>query len=245
MRILVAEDNLLFANTIEIVIDELGYELISIVNNATDLLRLNAATEPDLLLLDIQLVGTKDGIDIAKQITDSDRPVPIIFMTAFKDKETFQRAKSANPFAYLIKPFDAVLLQRTIELAFHKYEQGSLDDDQFFAWEKEVLIKDCLFIKVEQRLEKVQIKDITHIDVLTKHTRIYTDTQDFTVRMSLKDLYAKLPAGVFIQINRHTLVNAVHIQHIDLQENRVMVLEKYLGISRKYRDYVLERLNIV
>lgn len=245
MRILVAEDNILFANTIEMVIDDLGYELIGIANNATDLLRLNLATEPDLLLLDVQLIGNKDGIDIATQIMESARPVPIIFMTAFKDKETFQRAKATNPFAYLIKPFDSVLLQRTIELAFHKYEQGTLDDEPFIAWEKDILIKDAIFVKVEQRLEKVLISEITHIDVLTKFTHIYTPANDYMLRMSLKDLYAKLPASVFIQINRHTLVNSFYISSIDLQENSMKVLEKTLHISRKYKDYILERLNIV
>jgi DNA-binding LytR/AlgR family response regulator len=244
MKILVAEDNKIFANTIELLIEELDYELVAIANNAEDLLRLFVATEPDLLLLDIQLNGVKNGIDIATQVMSFPNPVPIIFMTVLKDKATFEKAKATNPFAYLVKPFDALLLQRTIELAFHKYEQGNWDDESFLGWEKDMVIKDSIFVKVEHNLEKILFQDILYIDVLTKFTTIYTLTRQYSLRMSLKDLYAKLPEGVFIQINRHTLVNINFIQSIDLQEFKVKVGQKNLPIGRKYKDYVLGRLNV-
>ena len=245
MKILIAEDNVIFANTLELMVEELGYELVGIVNNATDLLRLYMATEPDVLLLDIQLNGTKDGIDIANQVMESKRSVPIIFMTALQDKATFERAKATNPFAYLTKPFDALLLQRTIELAFYKYEQGLWEESGFMGWEKDMVIKDALFVKIEQRLEKILIEDIYYIDVLTKHTSIYTNKQAYTIRMSLKDLYAKLPIGMFMQINRYTLVNTNFIEGIDLQEFKMQVAGKTHNISRNYKDYVLGRLNVV
>ena len=245
MKILIAEDNTIFANTLELMIEELEYELVGIVDNATDLLRLYMATEPDLLLLDIQLNGTKDGVDIANQVIESKRPVPIIFMTALQDKATFERAKATNPFAYLIKPFDALLLQRTIELAFYKYEQGLWEEDGFVGWEKDMVIKDALFVKMEQRLEKVLIEHIHYIDVMTKHTSIYTAKQEYTIRMSLKDLYAKLPIGMFMQINRYTLVNVNYIEGLDLQGLKIQVAGKIHNISRNYKDYVLGRLNVV
>ncbi len=244
MKILVAEDNKLFANTIELLIDELDYELIAIVDNATELLRLHTATSPDLLLLDIQLIGTRDGIDIATQITNSDNSVPIIFMTSFKDKETFDRAKVVNPFAFLVKPFDAVLLQRTIELAVYKYEQIKGVEAEFVSSEKGLIVEESIFIKVGNYLQKVLIEDITYIVVLIKQTQIHTNVaQVYDLRMSLKDIYAKLPISTFIQINRNTLINAVYITQIDLQENRLMVFNSWLPISRKYKEYVLSRLN--
>ncbi len=250
MKILIAEDNLIFANTLELIIEELGYELVGVANNANDLLRLHLAMEPDILLLDIQLNGTKDGIDIAYQIMDSKRPVPIIFMTSLQetslqDNATFERAKATNPFAYLVKPFDALLLQRTIELAFYKYEKGILEEDNFVGWEKDMVIKDCLFVKIEQHLEKVMIQDIMYIDVLTKYTSIHTTKQEYSLRMSLKELYAKLPAGMFMQINRYTLINVNYIEKVDLQDLRIKISGKFHPISRNYKDYVLGRLNIV
>ncbi|TAG88969.1 MAG: DNA-binding response regulator, partial [Bacteroidetes bacterium] len=245
MKILIAEDNLIFANTLELIIDELGYELVGVANNANDLFRLHLAMEPDILLLDIQLNGTKDGIDIAHQIMDSKHPVPIIFMTSTQDNATFERAKATNPFAYLIKPFDALLLQRTIELAFYKYEKGLWEEENFVGWEKDMVVKDSLFVKVEQHLEKVMIQDIMYIDVLTKHTNIYTAKQEYSLRMSLKELYAKLPAGVFMQINRYMLINVNYIEKVDLLDLRIKIAGKFYPISRNYKDYVLGRLNIV
>lgn len=245
MKILIAEDNLIFANTLELIIEELGYELAGIADNANDLMRLHIAMEPDIVLLDIQLNGTKDGIDIANQIMESKRPVPIIFMTSLQDNATFERAKATNPFAYLVKPFDALLLQRTIELAFYKYEKGIWEEDNFVGWEKDMVVKDCLFVKVEQHLEKVMIQDIAYIDVLTKYTSIHTTKQEYSLRMSLKELYAKLPAGMFMQINRYTLINVNYIEKVDLQDLRIKISGKFYPISRNYKDYVLGRLNIV
>ncbi len=245
MKILIAEDNLIFANTLELIIEELGYELAGIADNANDLMHLHIAMEPDIVLLDIQLNGTKDGIDIANQIMESKRPVPIIFMTSLQDNATFERAKATNPFAYLVKPFDALLLQRTIELAFYKYEKGIWEEDNFVGWEKDMVVKDCLFVKVEQHLEKVMIQDIAYIDVLTKYTSIHTTKQEYSLRMSLKELYAKLPAGMFMQINRYTLINVNYIEKVDLQDLRIKISGKFYPISRNYKDYVLGRLNIV
>jgi signal transduction histidine kinase len=128
MKILVAEDNPIFANTIEIIIEELGYELLGIADNTTEFMRLYAQERPDLLLLDIQLADNKTGIDIATEITENE-DIPIIFMTSFKDNTLFEQVKKLQPLAYLIKPFDALLLQHIIELAFHKNRTAWLEKE--------------------------------------------------------------------------------------------------------------------
>lgn len=129
MKILVAEDNPIFANSIEMIIEELGYELIGIADNATDFFELFETHEADLLLLDIQLKDEKDGIDIAADILENSKPIPIIFMTSFQNNDLFERAKVLNPIAFLIKPLDALLLQHIIELAFHKNRSNWLEKE--------------------------------------------------------------------------------------------------------------------
>ncbi len=245
MRILIAEDDHIFANTIEILVEELGYELIKVVDNAEEMLTLIAATKPDLVLLDIHLKGMKDGIDVAQSIANSKNPMPVIFITSFQDKETFDRAKNTNPFAFIIKPFDELTLQRSIELALYKYANASLDNELYEGWQKDIVVKDSFFVKIGQKLEKIKIIDILYVEIVDKYAELHTRDQKLVVRMPLKELLMKLPAKDFLRVNRNLIINANHIDHINLQDHSIKVGEIQLAFSRRFKDQIIERLNLL
>src|SRR5207302_1412310 len=77
---------------------------------------------PDLVLMDIQLKGRIDGIEAAR-IVQTRLNVPVVFITAFADDATIQRAKSTEPYGYIVKPFGKRELQSTIEVALYKYNR--------------------------------------------------------------------------------------------------------------------------
>jgi DNA-binding LytR/AlgR family response regulator len=245
MRILVAEDDHIFANTIEILVEELGYELVKIVDNAEEMLSLIAATKPDLVLLDIHLKGIKDGIDVANSIANSKNPMPVIFITSFQDKETFERAKNTNPFAFIIKPFDELTLQRSIELALYKYANATLDNELYVGWQKDLVVQESFFVKIGQKLEKIRIIDIHYIEIVDKYAELHTNNQKLAVRMALKELLVKLPSKDFLRVNRNLIINANHIEHINLQDHSIKVGAIYLTFSRRFKDQIVERLNLL
>ena len=78
-----------------------------------------AGFEPDLVLMDVRIDGPIDGIETARRIRQI-RDVPVVFLTAYSDAETLERAKQIEPYGYLVKPFAERDLQAAIEVALHK-----------------------------------------------------------------------------------------------------------------------------
>ena len=104
IKIGIVEDEMLIALGISEALKELGYDVTEVANSYTEALEMIVNEKPDILLLDIQLSGHKDGIDLAWKIKN-DFQIPFIFLTANADLATVERAKNVSPQAYLIKPF--------------------------------------------------------------------------------------------------------------------------------------------
>ena len=119
-KILVIEDEALVARDIKSRLHQLGYEVAGLAHNPRQALELAEQTQPDLLLCDIHLKDEVDGIEVAAQIC-RDRPVPVIFLTAYSDRETVTRAKTITPYGYVLKPIETPDLQIAIEMAMHKF----------------------------------------------------------------------------------------------------------------------------
>jgi PAS domain S-box-containing protein len=119
IRILVVEDESLVAKDIQNMLRSLGYEVIGVVSTGEEAIERAEAEAPDLILLDIVLKGEVDGIVAAERIWER-LSIPVIYLTAYADETTLQRAKVTEPFGYILKPFDERELQTTIEMAFYK-----------------------------------------------------------------------------------------------------------------------------
>jgi signal transduction histidine kinase len=120
-KILIVEDEAIVAANIADRLEEDGYEVTGIADSGADAIAYAQVTAPDLVLMDIVLKGDIDGITAAEAI-HSRLAIPIIYMTAYSDEKTLQRSKSAQPLAYLIKPFRTQELKATIEIALNKHQ---------------------------------------------------------------------------------------------------------------------------
>ena len=119
-RILVVEDEALVAADLEERLSQLGYDVRGVVDSAEDAIVKATELSPDLVLMDIHLIGKKDGIEAAAEIRQS-RDMAVVFVTAHADDATLKRAGLAVPFGYILKPFDERELKATIEMAlYHK-----------------------------------------------------------------------------------------------------------------------------
>jgi PAS domain S-box-containing protein/putative nucleotidyltransferase with HDIG domain len=119
IKILVVEDESLVARDILNMLQSLGYDPVGIVSSGEHALEKAAASSPDLVLMDIVLKGELDGISAAEKLWE-DFSIPVIYLTAYADDTTFERAKLTRPFGYLLKPFEERELQTTIEMALYK-----------------------------------------------------------------------------------------------------------------------------
>lgn len=118
-KILVVEDESIVALHIRNSLKHLGYDIFDIVSSGEEALKVTEQAKPDLTLMDIQLNGNMDGIQTA-EILFKRHQIPIIYLTAFADGPTIDRAKISEPFGYLIKPFEDKDLRGALEMALYK-----------------------------------------------------------------------------------------------------------------------------
>lgn len=118
-RILVVEDEPIVARDIEQQLIELGYVPVGLAAYGELALAMTLSLRPDLVLMDIQLAGSMDGITAALAIREQ-AMAPVVFLTAFSGDETLDRAKRAQPYGYILKPFSERELRTVLEMALYK-----------------------------------------------------------------------------------------------------------------------------
>lgn len=116
---MIVEDELIVAKNLENHLRKSGYEAILTADSGEEAIARAAESQLDLVLMDIKLGGKIDGVEAARQIHDRFQ-IPVVYLTAYADDETLQRAKLAEPFGYIIKPFEPKKLHTTIEIALYK-----------------------------------------------------------------------------------------------------------------------------
>jgi two-component system sensor histidine kinase UhpB len=118
-KILIVEDEIIIAKNIKKRLESINYDIVDIVFSGEEAIQTSAELSPDLVLMDIGLPGKMDGITTAKHIRDK-YDIPIVFLTAYSDEHTIQRAKFTEPYGYLIKPFEEKELHSAIQIALYK-----------------------------------------------------------------------------------------------------------------------------
>lgn len=121
IQILVVEDEVIVAQDIAGRLTKLGYAVTATVSSGEEAIQKAIENPPDLVLMDIVLKGDMDGVTAAEKIR-TNRNVPTVFLTAYADDQTLQRAKLTDPFGYIIKPFQQHDLRVAIEIALHRHE---------------------------------------------------------------------------------------------------------------------------
>jgi CheY-like chemotaxis protein len=122
--VLIVEDEMLIALATSSILSELGYEVTGIASSAEAAYQAAAARVPDLVLMDITLRGAVDGIEAGRVLKER-FGVPILFVTAHSDGPTIDRAKTAGPIGYLIKPFSPKQLEQAVERAIEAAGRAS------------------------------------------------------------------------------------------------------------------------
>ena len=146
-RILVVEDESVVALDIKMRLIRLGYEVSRIVSTGADAISAAQELKPNLVLMDISLKGPMLGTEAAQKIHDM-LDIPIVFLTAHADDKTLGRAKMAEPFGYITKPFEGVDLRATIEIALYKAKA-----------EKE---RKELTLRLQKALDEISISEENH-----------------------------------------------------------------------------------
>lgn len=128
-RILIVEDEKIIAFDLQRRLKSFGFEVMGSCSTGAEALEFCARERPDLVLMDIMLEGDLDGIETSKLLLERHQ-IPSIFLTAYSDPATLERAKVAQPLAYIIKPFKERELYTTLDVALYKSKADAKIRDQ-------------------------------------------------------------------------------------------------------------------
>jgi class 3 adenylate cyclase/CheY-like chemotaxis protein len=162
-----------------------GYRVTDIISSGEEVMSRAIELKPDLVLMDIRLSGNMSGIEVAgeiKRIMD----IPIIYLTAYADRETIQKAKLTEPFAYIEKPFEEKSLRTSIEIAVHKHQISKKLRERTIELEEEKKKSDLLIHNI---LPKQIVKELRETGQIKPReykmvTLLFTDFQDFSTLAS-------------------------------------------------------------
>ncbi len=263
IKILIIEDEAIVAWNLELLLQNFGYEVTGTADNARHGLQLFHQHAPDLVLLDINIQGDHDGIHLAEQMKMV-RELPIIFLTAMTDTDYLQRAKSINPAAYLIKPFQEKGLQMAIELAISNFafqrtaatpqpfsvvHKKSGDDEPASAQTRlnndALLIQDqFIFLKNKSHFVKVPISDLLYLKTEDNYTLVFTNLGKFIIRLQLHQILEKLSGfPALVRTHRSYSVNINNISSFNDEE--IMVGAQSLPLGRSYKKDFLQVFKFV
>jgi len=119
-KILIVEDESIVAMDVKMRLTRMGYTVVGYASSGEQAIQLARQTEPDLLLMDIKIKGPLDGIETAERIRAL-QDIPVIFITAFADENTLQRARITSPSGYILKPFQERELSIAVDMALYKH----------------------------------------------------------------------------------------------------------------------------
>lgn len=129
-KILIVEDERLIAEDIRRTLVNLDYDIVALISEGEIAVEKARELVPDLVLMDIMLEGEMDGIEAAEQI-HRELDIPIIFLTAYSNEKTLSAATTAEPFGYILKPFEERELYATVEMAIYKHKtQKTLKENE-------------------------------------------------------------------------------------------------------------------
>jgi len=248
-KILVVEDERLVAKDIADTIKNIGYNVTATVNRGDKAIEEIEQNRPDLVIMDVKLKGKMTGIDTAKEIKERFN-IPVIFLSAYSDRETLSKAKLAEPYGYLLKPFKEKELLTNIETAIYKAEK-----DHELMKEKELYsslvqnkngdTQDSIFVRADYRLNKINFKDILYVEALKDYVVITTTDNSYTTHTTMKEMVRILPKKNFVRIHRSFIVNISKIYSIKYPDLVIEDQMKVLPIGGLYRKELYSRLNMI
>ena len=115
-KILVVEDEQITAMEIQSMLEDQGYGITDLVDNGRDALESLRDNLADLVIMDIRIHGDRDGIETTRLIND-EFDVPVVYLSAYSDEESLERARDTKPAGFLIKPITGEDLRSTIQIA--------------------------------------------------------------------------------------------------------------------------------
>lgn len=243
VSIVLVEDELIIAEDMTNILENIGYTILGVAIDFDEAIAILETKKPDLILLDINLSGKKDGIELAEEINKR-FGIPFIFTTSYTDSDTLERAKKVNPINYLVKPFKKEQLYTAIEIAIFnmaKKSEAIVQDEE--SYRDALIIKDALFIKDKFKYTKLTIADILWIKSDGNYLEINTVNKKEIIRATMAGFMGRLNRNNFFRTHKSYIVNLDYLTKFETPY--VTILETKIPISKTFSEELLRRIKIM
>lgn len=179
----------------------------------------------DLALLDINLVGEKNGIWLGKKL-NQELQIPFIYITANQDQHASEIILETNPVGFIVKPINTLQLITTVKIALNLHAKTN---------KRQILIQDGL------KAINLTIDDIYFIQSDGNYLHIYLETTHFLIRSTMDAFVEKLNQDSFVRIHQRFVINTN--KQFELLDDEVYMINKTLNVSVKYRKELKDKMN--
>lgn len=253
IHVMIVEDESIVAMDLAAGLELDGYVVVGIADNFTEAVQLFTSSQVDILLMDINIHGDRDGVETATALMKL-KPVPLIYLTAYTDAKTVERVKHTNPSAFLTKPYNIDNVRIAIDLALHNFadakpaeETGkvlTLPHNAEKRTERDQLLqfKEYIFVKQNYRFVKFRLSEILFAEADNNYVNIHTPQQKFVLRLSLSDLIDRLQFPRLMRVHRSFAINLDEISSFD--DQLIMVGAHEIPLGRNYRQPFMDRFNM-
>lgn len=243
-KILIVEDEYIIALDLKTRLEQFGYQVLEILDDGEDALSwLEDHPETDIVLMDIHLQGRLDGIETASRIFLRFSK-PVIFITAFSDDATLDRAKLSSAYGFIRKPVDGDALKLAIEMALSRHygkppSEGtpvSLEIRRIAIWHGDEMVL-------------LDPRDVCYVEVSRGQVCFHTPGMVYRQRGTLSEWSEKMKGTGFYRCHKNYLVNLEKIRGITLDVDnsyvlRLHSLEDLIPVARNKTGELKELLGI-
>jgi len=230
---IIVEDDYLFALDVKIKAEEIGLNIVRVIDKTKDIDEVLLNNEIDIILSDIKLGNEDYAYDYFKN--KKDLP-PIIFFTGYDDEALYLKSKKSNPYVYLIKPFDTLTLRSAVDGALATIGKKIVKNHD---------ASKSLMIKSKGEIVKVKCDEIIFVKSEGNYCKMYTLDRILVLRSSIAKIESMISLPQCFQVHRAYLINADHISSLSLTNNIITAGEFTVPIGRKYKKILKDKVSSV
>lgn len=238
--ILIVEDDLPFALELDMLIRRIGYTVKGRVDNSAEALEFLLIDPPDLVLMDIQIKGRLNGVELAEKVKETN--IPFLFISSVQEEQTYERARNTNFVGYLVKPVNKFSIRTAVDLAvkhLSKYNKIITDKGETYC------NKGFLFFKKKNIFHKIAIADILYIQADGDQSITHTKEQKYYSFISLNALQNLLAEYSFMQVHRSYIANLNKATSIDFENQWLRLNGVNIPFSRRKKTELMKFLPFI
>ena len=253
LHILLVEDEAILALDLKAKLQHEGYRVVGTAATGQRALELFARERVDLVLCDIHLKGEIDGIETGHRLL-AERAVPLIYLTAFSDRATLERASQTGPAAYLIKPANIAQIRIAIDLAISNIArlvtpppaappigEVSARTDRDLNRDTILRIENQVFVKSNQQFVRINLADVLYLEAEDIYTTLVTPQKKYVLRLSLAQVLERINYVWFVRVHRSYAVNIEQVEAFNEQE--ITIGPTLIPLGRSYRETFINRFS--